>query len=59
MTKKPRTSAQRQALRRERLKAEGFDQRLAWVHKQDRARYDAFIETLRKPDDGNQYNEQY
>ncbi len=51
MSKKPKTPAQRQALRRKRLKAEGFTQRASWVHKMDRARYDAFVATLRKPDD--------
>lgn len=49
--KKPKTPAQRQSLRRKRLNAEGFTQRNVWVHKLDQERYDAFIETLRKPDD--------
>lgn len=40
----------RQALLRERREAEGFKQRVAWVHRLDQERYDAFIETLRKPD---------
>ena len=57
MKQKPKTSAQRQAMRRQRLKADGFDQRIAWVHKQDRERYDAFIEMLRKPDDGNKHQQ--
>lgn len=50
---KQRTPAERQKARRQRLAAVGFKQRNTWVHKLDQERYDAFIETLRKPDDAS------
>ena len=61
MTKKALTAAQRQKKRREFLTSEGFAQRNAWVHKQDQERYDAFIETLRKPSehDRDRHHEQH
>lgn len=46
---KPKTSAQRQTIFRKRLVAAGFKQRMAWVHREDQERYNAFVETLRKP----------
>lgn len=47
-----KSAADRQKLRRDRLKAEGFTQRVVWVHKVDEERFNAFKETLVKPDTG-------
>lgn len=53
------TPAERQAVRRKRLREQGFAQRNAWVHKDDRGAYDSFLKTLRKPesDDDTGHNE--
>lgn len=47
---KAMTPSERQQARRDRLKGEGFRQRVTWVHKLDKERYNAFLKTLRKPD---------
>ena len=44
------TPAERQKLRRDRLKADGFTQQVVWVHKGDTERFEAFKNTLVRPD---------
>ena len=46
---KPKTAAERQKARRDRLKREGFKQCVTWVHSDDQERYGEFIDTLKKP----------
>jgi len=46
---KPPTDAERQQTRRDRLKAQGFTQKVIWVHKGDEDRLERFKETLSKP----------
>ena len=50
MSTKPLNAKERQQQRRDRLKAEGFTQRVVWVHKVDEERLTQFKDTLVKPD---------
>lgn len=50
MTERAMTSAERQKLRRDRLREQGFTQTMVWVHSDDQARLDAFLDTLARPE---------